>query len=208
MLGKITISLVLLSWLSSLPAAAQSSLPQRKLCAGESATLDQQIQACSALIASGKEKPEGLSLAYYFRGLAYWNNGESTLAIRDYDQAIRLKPDFAFAFNNRCFARAVVNQLQLALADCNESIRLNPKNGNAYDSRGLTYLKLGQADAAISDYNASLALRPNNAHSLFGRGAARIRKGDAAGGNADIAKAKTIDSAIVSKYALYGISVR
>ena len=36
----------------------------------------------------------------------------TTSAIDDYNQAIKLKPDFAAAFDNRCWARAVVGILQ------------------------------------------------------------------------------------------------
>ena len=43
--------------------------------------------------------------AYYQRGNAKSNLGRHEEAIKDYDEAIRLKPDYADAFNNRNLAR-------------------------------------------------------------------------------------------------------
>src|SRR5215471_914599 len=46
---------------------------------------------------------------YYFnRGNAQLGKGHYDRAIDDYNQAIKLKADFAPAFDNRCWARAVV----------------------------------------------------------------------------------------------------
>jgi len=47
------------------------------------------------------------------------------------------------AFNNRCWARTVIGDLQAALKDCNEALRLRPNFVDALDSRGLVNLKSG-----------------------------------------------------------------
>ena len=66
-------------------------------------------------------------------GRAYGDKREYDRAIEDFDRAITLDPNAAVAFNNRCFARATVNQFQKAVADCNESLRLQPGNGALAD---------------------------------------------------------------------------
>ena len=111
----------------------------------------------------------------------------SSQAIKDFDQAIRLNPKDAEAYNNRCWARAMIGDLQVALRDCNKSLRLKPNFVDALDSRGLVNLKIGLPNSAISDYNAALKINPRHATALFGRGKARLRSGDTNGGNADIA---------------------
>src|SRR5215475_14574047 len=45
---------------------------------------------------------------YFNRGNAQLGKGHYDRAIDDYNQAIKLKADFAPAFDNRCWARAVV----------------------------------------------------------------------------------------------------
>ena len=117
----------------------------------------------------------------------------------------RFNPNYALAFNNRCFARAVVNRFPEALADCNEALRLRPGDGEALGSRGLAYLKLKKADLAVADFDAKLQAAPKDAYALYGRGMAKRLKGDEIGANADIAAAKQISPAIAERFDRYGV---
>ena len=94
--------------------------------------------------------------------------------------------------------------LEQALSDCNKSLRLRT-DPYTLDSRGLVHLKLGHYDAAISDYDAvlksvprfsGLALRPRHREA---------EEGDAAGGDADLSRAKALRAEIVDEFARYGI---
>jgi tetratricopeptide (TPR) repeat protein len=114
---------------------------------------------------------------------------------------------FAYAFNDRCYARAIQGRvLQEALSDCNAALRLIPNEPHTLDSRGLAYLKLGEVDNAIADYNAVLRFNPRQVGSLYGRGLAKLKKGDNVGGNADIMAAKVIRADIVEEFARYGVN--
>ena len=112
----------------------------------------------------------------------------------------------AIVWNERCWIRAVIGELQAALADCNEAIRLKPNVAATLDSRGLTYLKLGQWELAIADFNSALRLDAKLSSSLYGRGLAKLKLGNTAGSRADIAAAKTIDQNIVEEFARYGLN--
>ena len=68
------------------------------------------------------------------------------LAIQDFDQAIKLNPASLMAFGNRCFAKALLGQLEQGLADCNEALRVKPKNPGAFAARGFVNLKLKRYD--------------------------------------------------------------
>ena len=57
-------------------------------------------------------------------------------ALQDYNEAIRLKPDYADAFNNRGIARKAKGDLEGALQDYNEAIRLKPDFAEAFNNRG------------------------------------------------------------------------
>ena len=142
---------------------------------------------------------------YFNRGNAHLAKGHYDHAIDDYNQALSLKPDFAAAFDNRCWARAVVGILKQALADCNQALRLMPNNAATLDSRAFVFLKMTHFDAAVSDYDAVLQLDPKLAFALYGRGLARLRNEDAAG-ESDIAAAKVLQADIAEEYARYGIS--
>jgi tetratricopeptide (TPR) repeat protein len=141
---------------------------------------------------------------HFNRGNAYLGKTQYASAIDDFNQAIKLKADFAAAFDNRCWARAVVGILKQALADCNEALRLMPGNASTHDSRGFIFLKMTNFDAAVSDYDASLRVDPRLAFALYGRGLARLRNEDPAG-EADIAAAKALQADIAEEYARYGM---
>jgi len=95
--------------------------------------------------------------------------------------------------------------LQAALADCNEAIRLKPTVAATFESRGFTYLKIRQWQLAIADFDSALRLDSKLPSALYGRGLAKLRKGDLAGGDADIATAKTAEPNIEAEFARYGV---
>jgi uncharacterized protein involved in outer membrane biogenesis/tetratricopeptide (TPR) repeat protein len=142
--------------------------------------------------------------AFDRRGRMLAVHGNYRLAIKDFDEVIRLRPD-AEAFNNRCWARAIVGDLALALNDCNMALQLRPGYADAFDSRAMINLKSGQLGKAIADYDAALRIEPKRANSLYGRGIAKIKNDNAAGGNRDIVAAKSIQADIAEEFAGYGI---
>src|SRR6476469_1618002 len=79
------------------PAIAQTS-QQLEWCNGkEGPSLDQQVTGCTALIKSGKYSGHNLAIVFNNRGTAYDKKGDFDRAIVDYDQAIRLDPNYAVA---------------------------------------------------------------------------------------------------------------
>jgi Caspase domain/Tetratricopeptide repeat len=155
---------------------------------------------------SGKilENPDDAA-SLYRRGQVYASKGAYNLAIKDFDDTIRLNPRDVEAFNNRCWARTVVGELQSALRDCNEALRLRPNFVDALDSRGLVNLKSGLAKNAIADFDAALKINPRLTSSLYGRGLARQRSGSISEGEVDINNAKAMDPNIVKEFADYGV---
>jgi hypothetical protein len=139
------------------------------------------------------------------RGRLLAVRGNYGSAIKDFDEVIRRRPRDAETFNNRCWARAVIGDLQAALADCNAALQLRPSYADAFDSRALVNLKSGQPGKAIADYDAALRIAPKRANSLYGRGLAKIKADNVAGGNLDIAEAKSIQADIAEEFAGYGI---
>jgi tetratricopeptide (TPR) repeat protein len=143
--------------------------------------------------------------AHFNRGNAQLGRSHYDRAIDDYNQAIKLKPDFAAAFDNRCWARAVVGILKPALADCNEALRLRPNNAATLESRGFIFLKMSHFDAAVSDFDAVLRSNPKLAFALYGRGLARLKNEDTSGA-ADSAAARALQADIAEEFARYGLS--
>ncbi len=162
---------------------------------------DPTIKGLTAKIAANPDDVNAL----YRRGQVYASKGAYSLAIKDFDDTLRINSKDVEALNNRCWTRAVVGDLQGALKDCNEALRLRPNFVDALDSRGLVNLKSGAAKNAIADFDAALKINPRLTSSLYGRGVAKQRNGSAQEGALDIANAKAMDPNIVQEFASYGV---
>jgi len=94
-------------------------------------TPDQQISSCTALIQSGRYDPFKASLAVVFfdRAHAFSKKGQDDHAIEDYDQAIRLNPQYAAAFYNRGLARQRKGDTAAGDADIAKARQLQPGIG-------------------------------------------------------------------------------
>jgi hypothetical protein len=163
---------------------------------------DPTIMSLTAKLAANPDDQSAL----YRRGQVYASKGAYSLAIRDFDDSIRLNPKDVEAYNNRCWARTVIGDLQGALRDCNEALRLRPNFVDALDSRGLVNLKSGQTKNAIADFDAALRINPRLTSSLYGRGLAKQRNGSISEGDLDINNAKAMDPNIVKEFNSYGVN--
>ena len=141
--------------------------------------------------------------SYFKRGRTYAIKHAYALAVPDFDEVIKQHPD-GETYNNRCWTRAALGDLQDALKDCDEALRLKPGLGIALDSRGLVDLKLGRNADAIKDYSASIDKDPRSVSSLFGRGLATHRSGG--DGSFDLELARSMDPNIGREFASYGVN--
>ena len=104
------------------------------LCNGHGAIADK-ISACTRLIISGANDAT-LPDIYRLRGAAYLQNDDIDSAIRDFDEAINRRPDFASAYQNRGVAKFKRGDFDFALADLNigHQIRwLLPRHSSAFE---------------------------------------------------------------------------
>jgi len=190
---------------TALASAGLAQTEQLDVCRGkDKPTLDTRIGACTVIIQSGWGSAKERAEIFHIRGTQYFYRADYDRAINDYNQAIKLDPGNSELFDNRCWTRATINELQGALADCKESLRLRPNVAAALDTLGFVYLKLGQFDQAIATYDAALKIDPKSAYSLYGRGMAKLKIGDKTGGNADVAAAKAIKD-VAAEMAGYGV---
>jgi tetratricopeptide (TPR) repeat protein len=114
-------------------------------------------------------------------------------ALQNYDQALRLKPDFLEALNNRSVVRHNLGDLDGALADCDEAIRLNPDAALAYFNRGRTLSAKRDAVGALRDLSEGIRLKPDDAEAFNERGIVRRAAGDLAGAMADYTQALRLE---------------
>ncbi|MBD2414178.1 tetratricopeptide repeat protein [Nostoc calcicola FACHB-3891] len=74
---------------------------------------------------------------YNRQGIEKYNNQDFRGAIEDYNEAIKINPNFAKAYYNRGNAHYDLGEKQEAIEDYNQAIKLNSKYAEAYYQHGL-----------------------------------------------------------------------
>ena len=99
-------------------------------------------------------------------------------AIEYLDEAIRLKPNYSGAYNNRGNAYCNLGQYKRAIEDYNEAVRIKPEYAIAFGNRGGAYDNLGQHARAIEDYNQAISLKPDYTNAFINRGNVYLKDGN------------------------------
>jgi mono/diheme cytochrome c family protein len=87
--------------------------------------------------------------------------GDTTAAIADFTEAIRLNPKSASTFNRRGLAYRRSGDLTRAVEDYTSAIALNPAYALAFNNRGYVYEAQGHKDEAIADFKSAILLDPS-----------------------------------------------
>ena len=180
---------------------------EEDLCAHGSG--DAAIADCTRAIQSGRFTGHALAIKFSNRGVEWRLKQDYARAISDYDDAIRLDPQYADAYYNRCIAYNRTQKFELALEDCGtaitlgasatalnatgqEKLSIDRSTSDYYTQRGIAYHGRQEIDRAIADYNQALRLSAKNAIALNPRARAYEAKGDTARAQADRDAAKQL----------------
>ena len=85
-------------------------------------------------------------------------------AIRHFDRAIELDPDFAEAYNQRAIAQYLLERYETSIADCERTVERMPIHFGALAGMGHCYAHLGQTERAIEAYERALEVNPHLDH--------------------------------------------
>ncbi len=116
-------------------------------------------------------------IAYNNLGEALDKKGQTDEAIRQYQEAIRLKPAFAEAHNNLAAALDARGQTDEAIGHYQEAIRLKPAFAEAHNNLGSALFKQGRTEAAIHQFQEVLRQKPDSAEAHYGLGKALAMTG-------------------------------
>lgn len=149
---------------------------------------DEAIKELNQLIESD---PKVAAPAYNLRGhCKLLGDYDLQGAIDDYDKAIELQRDFAYAYANRGKAYQLLKDYKTALKDFDMCIKYAPSYIEGYKERAYTKRQLEDFYGAIDDYNASLTIEPNNGEVLAYRGYLKYKLGDFTGACKDLTLAE------------------
>jgi tetratricopeptide (TPR) repeat protein len=115
---------------------------------------------------------KGISWGYSLHAQALVGLKQFEKAIEDFEEAIKLNPNYADVYRDRGNAYRRLEQYERAIEDYDKAIELNPEYALAYNHRGSTYHMLKQYEKALEDYNKAIELDPEYALAYRNRGLA------------------------------------
>ena len=158
-------------------------------CADGKAAVAVAVLACTRLIESGRYNSSA-AIWLSNRGLHEQRGGLFVEAIKDFDEAIRLKPNDVNLYLSRGATYGMSEQLDKAIADFDRALELDPNSGMAYMNRATARNRKGDRVGSLSDYNKAVDLIRENWMAWDGRCWVRAIIGkDLEGALADCAKA-------------------
>jgi tetratricopeptide (TPR) repeat protein len=101
--------------------------------------------------------------AYHNLAILLAVQGDTKGALSNFDQVIRLKPDFSNAYFNRGEMLFRANQAEASLKDFDKAVELSPDDAASFSGRAHALYALGRTQDALNDYAKAMELAPNSA---------------------------------------------
>lgn len=120
------------------------------------------IDGCTQLIEDGKTNKDALAIAHFNRANALDDKGDQDAALADYNESIKLKPDYVDSYLNRGLVHEEKKDYDSAIADFNRAIALKPDFARAFYARGRAYEAKGDLQQALAGYEEAAKLAPKN----------------------------------------------
>jgi tetratricopeptide (TPR) repeat protein len=95
---------------------------------------------------------------YLSRGDDFYQSNEYELALKAYDKAIELKPDYAVAWDNKGFVLAKLGRYEEALKACDKAIKLKPDFANPWYNKACAYSLKGDKENALKHLSKAIDL--------------------------------------------------
>jgi len=95
------------------------------------------------------------------RGVQALERRDFEHAIKHFDRAIEVSPEFAEPYNQRAIARYLTEEYAASIGDCELAVQRMPSHFGALAGMGHCYAHLGRSREAIDCYERALAVNPH-----------------------------------------------
>src|ERR687883_1700645 len=106
----------------------------------------------------------------YNKGVNYMSNEKFLDAIRSFDLALRLDPQYVDAWIKRGYSHFHLGEYTVAIASYDKALEVDVNNAEAWNLKGLAYYKLKNYDKAIDCCEKAIDINPNEGMSWYNKG--------------------------------------
>jgi len=129
------------------------------------------------LTASAKDEKQ-LAEAHFNLAFALRDMGHDAEAIRHYEDALRIRPDYVDALNNLGLALARAGRFKEAIARYEEALRVQTDNAQVHNNLGNALRQTGRLTEALGHYQEALRVKPDSVSALTNLALIRATQGD------------------------------
>jgi len=124
-----------------------------------------------------KEQPLD-ARGHFLRGCSYHELGMYTEALKHYQDAVKLNPDFTEAFMNLGIVYYQLGKYSEAINAYEKALSLNPSSPSLYNKLGSAYIIRGNYTKALNSFKKATDIEPANPVSHYNLGIAYYLNGD------------------------------
>ncbi len=121
------------------------------------------------------QKDKNHAPSYCDKARAEAEIGKKEEALKNFEQAIKLKSDYVDAYYYRGLLYHKLKD-DKAISDFSKTIQLDPKKTDAYLKRGMYYYQKKQEQEALKDFNKAIELKCTNIDVYYLRGKINVQK--------------------------------
>lgn len=129
----------------------------------------------------------------YNKGRNQMSNEKFLDAIRSFELAIRVDPQFVDAWVEKGYAHFHLGEYSVAISSYNRAIEIDVENANAWNLKGLAYYKMKNYDKAIECCEKAIDIDPNDGMSWYNKACYMTLNGNADDGLEALRRSIEID---------------
>ena len=131
-----------------------------------SGQIQEALDAVGALI---KDYPNE-SLLFNISGACYAGLGKFNAAVKHYEKAIAIKPDYSKAHFNLGVTLQELGQGDVAVQSYEKALVIEPDYAEAHNNLGIALKELEQLDAAVESFKKAIAIKPDYVEAHYSLG--------------------------------------
>jgi len=135
--------------------------------------INQALDAVQDLIKDYPNEP----VLFNIRGACYAELGQLDIAVKNYKEAILIKPDYAKAHFNLAGSLHDLGKLETTVQSYQKTIEIEPNYAEAHNNLGNVFQELEQADASVQSYKRALEIKPDYVAAQYSLGNAFMELG-------------------------------